>query len=81
MKAYMVYPGNNLDEGCILAFAETRNEARQLGMKCGLWPGYDYVSFKAIRKPKYDKYYKGMAIIERNSELPPGAPEFFVEEA
>ena len=81
MKAYMVYPGNNLDEGCILAFAETRNEARQLGMRSGLWPGYGYFSFGAIRKPGYDKHYRGMAIIELNSELPVGAPDFFTEEA
>ena len=81
MKAYKVFPNDEFEEGCLLAYAENRNGARQLGTRSGLWPGYYYVSFKAIRQPEYDQYYRGMEIIELNSELPADAPEFFIKEA
>jgi len=84
LKAYMVYPGDNIQEmGCLLVFAHGRNAARLLGFhefpsECA------YIEFNAIRKPEFDIYVRldtdTPYSIDTNDELPEGAPPFYTEE-
>ena len=79
MKAYCVYPKPDpFREGCLLIFANDRNEAKFLCSKYGPFQSYDYIDFYANRKKEYDKYYRiGFQIIETNDELPDGADPFY----
>lgn len=73
MKAYNVYPGDNMfHEGCVLVYANTRNKARQLGFKKGPWNGYDYIDFNALRVKPFDNVFNKEIVIESNKELPEG---------
>ena len=70
------------DDGCVLVFAETRNQARSVACKEGPWCGwYEYPDFKALRVPAFDQYAEGEEsyFIEFNRELPEGAEPFFDE--
>jgi len=74
MKAYMVFSGDPYD-GCILVFAETANKARSISYDSLFH--WDYIGTLAHRCRDYDQYYNGRAIIESNSDLPKGAPDFY----
>jgi hypothetical protein len=74
MKAYMTFSGYPQD-GCLLVYAETKNKARYLTV--GSEWDWEYDEINAWRKPEFDQYYNGRAIIETNDELPEGAPEFY----
>ena len=81
LKAYMVYPGNDPDdEGCILAYAETRNQARTVGYKDGPWIGTTYMEMTALRVAWFDVWAKGDKPYyhDSNDDLP---KPFFVDVA
>jgi hypothetical protein len=78
----MVHPGKDpFDDGCVLVYASDRNKAKSLGFKKGPWIEFDYLDFRAVRKPVYDNLFKasGKYLIETNDELPEGAPPFFTD--
>ena len=76
MKAYCVYPGNNaFDFGCVLVYAEKRNDAKMIAFKKGPFEN-DYVELRAVRKPILDKHYTGQRLVETNEELPDGVTFF-----
>ncbi len=80
LKAYNTYWGKEpWDDGCILVFAYTRNEAKNIGYKKGPWIGSIYLEMNAVRAKGFDKYAKGFVpyIVESNDELP---EPFFDEE-
>lgn len=82
LKAYMVHPGQFSDDaGCMLVFAKSRNDAKMYAFECGWWEEWEYIEFRAIRKPEYDKYSDqcGMSV-ETNAGLPEGAPPFYDDE-
>jgi hypothetical protein len=75
LKAYMAYEGPDTRDGCLLVFANTRNQARYIF--CGEWPPlgsgeYDYTH--AVRRPGFDQYAKGEKpyVIWNNRDLPEG---------
>ena len=80
LKAYMVHEGTSVQDGCVLVFAYTRNQARYIGSDTIIsWNGWgDYASTRAVRKPMFDKYAKGNNpyVIASNDELPDGASFF-----
>ena len=81
LKAFMSYPGKNPhDDGCLLIYAENRNQARMIAHRKGPWWA-DYIEIRAIRSHRMDKYAMGDTpyIIETNQELPKGAA-FYLEE-
>jgi len=69
MKAYNIFPGDSpYDEGCLLVFAENRNQAKLIGMKACFWPGVTYVEMSARRVKNFDKHIKGGYTILRRNE-------------
>jgi len=82
LKAYMAYEGPNNWDGCLLVFAETRNQARHFF--CETWwssDGIEYVDTHAVRTPEFDKYAMGArtSAIWTNNELPEGVVFYSVE--
>jgi hypothetical protein len=60
LKAFMVYPGDNpYDEGCILCYANTRNQARTIGCTKGPWTGGIYMETNARRVAGFDRWAEG----------------------
>lgn len=74
LKAFVVYPAPDpYDEGCILVYANTRNQARMIGYTKGPWVNHDgYLSFRAQRAAWFDKWAEGNKpyFCETNDELP-----------
>ncbi len=57
LKAYNTYPGEDpFEDGCILVFANNRNEARLIGYRSGPWMEVTYLEMSATRVKKFDKY-------------------------
>jgi len=75
LKACVVHESDAPEEGRVLAFAKTRNQARHIGVYLG-----EYLYMTAVRMPKYDQYAEGTKpyIIDPNDDLPDGV-EFFIE--
>lgn len=76
IKAYMTFSYDPA-EGCVLIYATTRNKARYISSNSLFC--WDYDGINAIRKPKFDKYYNGVSVIETNKYLPTDAPDFYID--
>lgn len=79
LVAFMVYPGESPRNGCLLVYAENRNQARQFAATKGPFME-DYIEMRARRVPSFDQYSHGTGLpfcFETNDDLPPGAPEFY----
>lgn len=80
LRAYKVFITTVPEEGCLLAFASTRNQARYLGrLFIGGLLDCDYVDLSAIRVPEYDEIAVGERpyYIATNNDLPEGAASFY----
>ena len=76
MKAYSIFSGCPSD-GCILVYAETRNQAKSKAV--GELFEWEYVDMNSRREPSFDKYASQVSgyIVEDNDELPEGAEPFY----
>ncbi|MCB1719230.1 MAG: hypothetical protein KDK05_29195 [Candidatus Competibacteraceae bacterium] len=77
LKAWHCGTGDD-NEFSLLVFAETRNRARYMALKAGLWDyeSYEYIWAKRAA-PQFDDYADRERVIETNDELPDGAPAFY----
>ena len=79
LKAYMVHEGTPHADGCVLVFANTRNQARYIG-SCAIacWGYGEYEVTHAIRKSSFDQHAAGDSpyVIESNDVLPAGVMFF-----
>ena len=80
LKAYMVYPGKDpYDEGCILCYAHSRNQARTIGYTKGPWVAIDYLETNARRVVWFDRWARGNEPYYHDTN--DGLPEpFFTDE-
>lgn len=79
MKAWMVYcdfPG----DGSLLVYASTRNKARSLACKAGLWE-WEYQYTSCVRRNEFDKFSDIERVMETNDDLPKEAPDFYDDSA
>lgn len=76
LKAWHVFDGDPY-ESSLLVFAETRNRARVLAQRAGLWEYEDYERIGARRARTWDAFCDGERVIEQNSDLPVAAPPFY----
>ena len=76
IKAFMCCSGRTIDDGVLLVFAKSKNQARFLAAsELG-----DYISVRAYRDRPYDCYAPdGPKIIHSNRWLPADAPPYYVE--
>ena len=85
LKAYNTYPAKDpWEDGCVLVFAMTRNDAKKHAYKKGPWVGPDYIEYNAVRVPRMDKYANQSHKtyhVETNEELPEMEEPFFSEHA
>ena len=81
LRAWSVFCGEQYD-GCLLVFAASRNEAKNIGYKKGPYGWDEYIYLRAIRAPKHDIYANGSNpyIVVTNDELPDGAEPFYSDE-
>lgn len=77
IKAWHVHDGEP-GEASELVFATTRNMARSLSCRAGLWE-WEYQNTTAKRAPKWDAYADRERVIEHNDQLPKDAPHFYAD--
>lgn len=78
MKAWCAFVGDP-DGGAVLAFAKTRNKARQIG--ASWWPGnWEYLDVSARRAPLWDDIRDEETAIMDNEEISDGRPKFYTED-
>lgn len=76
MKAWHVFSGDPQD-GSLLVIAPTRNRARKLGLKAGLWDFGEWIDTRANRAKAYDGLFDRETVVEDNDGLPEGAEPFY----
>jgi len=84
MKAWCIFIGHSPhDDGAVLVYAHTRNDAKMIAFDQGPWTGCDYIDLRAWRMPKFDEHYNSTYgnYFERNEDLPKLSPKFFDDEA
>ena len=79
MKAWRFDDGTP-EVACLLVYAQTRNEARILGLQACPWDCEGYEFTRALRRPKWDDYFDVQTVIAVNQDLPEEAPRFFDNE-
>ena len=79
MKAWAVF-GDDAQDGVLLVYANTRNEARRLGFQAGLYDFDEYMRTNARRSPAHDGSMTHGVVVETNEDLPGGVPAFYDEE-
>lgn len=82
MQAYCCYSGDGTEDGALLVFAESRNQARQIASgRHSPWD-WEYIDVKAIRVPNYDhcEHCSKNGIVDFNEQLPAGVVPFYSEE-
>lgn len=76
MKAYMVWPGGDPQDGVVIVWAYCQNEAKSYVFYHGPWmqQEMEYIWMRARRLKEYDQYAKGSQphSAELNSDLPEG---------
>ncbi len=70
------------DEWSLLIWADTPNKAKLMGFFEGPLSRQEseYIDWSAKRNPQYDEYSDAEKIVDMNSELPEGAPDFYNDE-
>lgn len=54
--AYLIE--SDCDEGCVIVFAKTREQARNIALLTGEFDNSKYIELHAYRRPHMDKYHK-----------------------